>query len=125
MMLLIIILVFICIQQLLYLRHIHRQLEEWLVFIKDAHKTPQRNFFVKGNNILAEINFELNRILKESRRQFVKLQRAEAASHQLLSKALRIWNERSDTWKRWIYIPQRTRRNTFMWLIGKRWNYGN
>ncbi len=85
MMLLIIILVFICIQQLLYLRHIHRQLEEWLVFIKDAHKTPQRNFFVKGNNILAEINFELNRILKESRRQFVKLQRAEAASHQLLT----------------------------------------
>ena len=38
-----------------------------------------------GNNILAEINFELNRILKESRRQFVKLQRAEAASHQLLT----------------------------------------
>lgn len=80
-----IILVFVCIGGFCYILHIRKQLIEWLAFLKSVHETPERNLFVKGNDILAEINFELNGILKESRRQFVKLQRAEAANQQLLT----------------------------------------
>ncbi len=75
----------ICMAEFLYILRIRKQLAEWLVFLKNLHRTPERNFFVKGNDILADINFELNGILEESRRQFVKLQRAENANQQLLT----------------------------------------
>ncbi len=80
-----IVLAFICMGQLIYILHIRKQLAEWLVFLKNLHKAPERKFFVKGNDILADINFELNGILGESRRQIVKLRRAETANRQLLT----------------------------------------
>lgn len=76
---------FICIGEFFYILHIRKQLAEWLSFLKSLHRSPKRNSFVKGNDILADINFELNRVLEESRKQFVKLQRAEYANQQLLS----------------------------------------
>lgn len=80
-----IILGLVCIGGFCYIFHIRKQLTEWLIFLKSVHEAPERNLFVKGNDILAEINFELNGILKESRRQFVKMQRAETANQQLLT----------------------------------------
>ncbi len=80
-----IVLAFICMGQLIYILHIRKQLAEWLVFLKNLHKAPERKFFVKGNDILADINFELNGILGERRRQIVKLRRAETANRQLLT----------------------------------------
>lgn len=79
------VLVAVCILELGYIIHIRKQLSEWLGFLKEVHETPERNFFVKGNGILADINFELNAILEERRRQFVKLQRAENANRRLLT----------------------------------------
>ena len=80
-----VILIFGCTGELFYILHIRKQLGEWLGFLKNLNKAPERNSLVKGNGILADINFELNRILEESRRQFVKLQRAERANQQLLT----------------------------------------
>ncbi len=80
-----ILLVFICIGELFYILHIRNQLTKWLDFLKSVHQAPERNFFVKGNGILADINYELNSILENSRKQFVKLQKAETASKQLLT----------------------------------------
>ena len=80
-----VILIIVCMGELFYILHIRRQLGEWLCFLKGWHKTPERKSFVKGNTILADINFELNRILEESRRQLMKLQRAEQANQQLLT----------------------------------------
>lgn len=80
-----IVLVFICIGEFFYILHIRNQLTEWLNFLKSVHQKPERNFFVKGNGILADINYELNGILEKSRRQFIKLQKAETASRQLLT----------------------------------------
>lgn len=80
-----IILLFLCIGEFIYILHIQKQLAEWLDFLKSLHHAPKRNSFVKGNDILADINFELNRILEESRKQFVRLQRAESANQQLLT----------------------------------------
>ncbi len=40
---------------------------------------------MKGTGILAEINYELNGILEKNREQFVKLQRTEKSSQQLLT----------------------------------------
>ncbi len=77
--------VLVCLGEFLYIFRVRKQLAEWLEFLKSLHKAPERNSFVKGNGILADINFELNDILEESRRQFVKLQRAEQANRQLLT----------------------------------------
>lgn len=85
MMVLTIILAFICIGEFYYILHIQKQLAAWLDFLKSVPETPKRNSFVKGNNILADINFELNSILEEYRKQFVRLQRAETANQQLLT----------------------------------------
>ncbi len=80
-----VILIIVCMGELFYILHIRRQPGKWLCFLKGWHKTPERKSFVKGNTILADINFELNRILEESRRQLMKLQRAEQANQQLLT----------------------------------------
>ena len=82
---LVIILTVVCAGEFLYLLHIRKQLAGWLEFLKNLPKAPMRNSFVKGNRLLAEINFELNAILAKSRGQFVKLQQAENANHQLLT----------------------------------------
>ena len=84
-MVLYIVFVGVCIVQFCYIINIRKQLNEWHVFLKNVHDTPKRKSFVKGNNILAKINFELNGILEENREQFVKLQRAENANKQLLT----------------------------------------
>lgn len=80
-----VILIFICMGELYYIFRCRKQLEEWLAFLKSVQESPERKLFVKGNHILADINFELNGILKENRRQFAKLQRAETANQQLLT----------------------------------------
>lgn len=79
------VLVFFCIGEVFYILHIRKQLAEWLEFLKSVNKAPRRNYFVKGNSILADINFEINGILEENRKQLVKLQRAEAANRQILT----------------------------------------
>ncbi|RKJ68221.1 hypothetical protein [Roseburia sp. 1XD42-69] len=56
-----IILLFLCIGEFIYILHIQKQLAEWLDFLKSLHHAPKRNSFVKGNDILADINFELTR----------------------------------------------------------------
>lgn len=80
-----IILVLICIGESIYIFRIRKQLTEWLLFLKSLHLAPKQYSFIKGKDILADINFELNRILEESRKQFIKLQRAEHANQQLLT----------------------------------------
>ena len=82
---LVIILTVVRMGEFLYLLHIRKQLAGWLEFLKNLPQAPMRNSFVKGNRLLAELNFELNTILAKSRGQFVKLQQAENASHQLLT----------------------------------------
>ncbi len=85
MMALYLVLILICFGGLLYILRIRKQLTEWLVFLRKVHESPERNSFVKGTGILAEINYELNGILEKNREQFVKLQRAEKSSQQLLT----------------------------------------
>lgn len=80
-----IVIVLICIGQFCYIFHMRKQLAEWLDFLRGVHETPKQHSFVKGNGILADINFVLNGILEENRRQLVKLQRAEIANQQLLT----------------------------------------
>ncbi len=80
-----VVLMFLCLGGLFYILRIRRQLTQWLVFLKKVQEIPERNSFVKGNGILADINYELNSILEKNREQFVKLQRAENASQQLLT----------------------------------------
>ncbi len=80
-----IVIVLICIGQFCYIFHVRKQLAEWLDFLRGVHETPKQHSFVKGNGILADINFVLNGILEKNRRQLVKLQRTEIANQQLLT----------------------------------------
>ena len=81
----VIVLLLICVGALGYIVHIRRQLAEWRAYLKAVREEPQRKLFVKGDGLLAEINFELNDILAENRRQLVRLHKAEAANRQLLT----------------------------------------
>ena len=78
---LILILISVCAGELCYILHIQRQLQQWLIFLRGLRTAPRQNSFVKGNSILADINFELNAILEEGRGRLVKLRRAENLSH--------------------------------------------
>lgn len=75
----------VCVGELWYILRTRRQLARWLAFLKALHESPNQNSFTKGDDLLAGINFELNRILAEGRRQFTKLQKAEHAGRQLLT----------------------------------------
>ena len=61
-----VILIFICMGELYYIFRCRKQLEEWLAFFISFQEYPERKLFVKGNHILADINFELNGILRKT-----------------------------------------------------------
>lgn len=82
---LIVLLCCLCVGQGWYLRRTRRQLSEWLAYLKSAKTSPERKSFVQGKGLLAEINFEMNDILEEKRKQLVKLRRAEEANKQILA----------------------------------------
>ena len=79
------ILCILCIGQAMYVYHIRKQLSEWLDYLKNIRKAPEQKSFVKDRGILAEINYEMNDILAESRKQFVRLIKAEEANKQILT----------------------------------------
>lgn len=82
---LIMILAAACIGALLYIVRMRKQLTEWRAYLQAVREAPERKQFVKGEGLLAEINFELNDILAQNRRELVRLQRAETANRQLLT----------------------------------------
>lgn len=79
------ILCIICIGQAIYIHHVRRQLSEWLNYLKNNRNVPEQKNFVKGEGILAEINYEINNMIEENRRQFLKLTKAEKANKQILT----------------------------------------
>lgn len=82
---LIVLLCCLCAGQGWYLWRIRRQLSEWLAYLKSTKASPERKSFVQGKGLLAEINFEMNDILEENRKQLVKLRRAEEANKQIMA----------------------------------------
>lgn len=75
----------VCIGQAMYIRHIRKQLSEWLDYLKNIKRAPQQKSFIKDRGMLAEINYEMNDILEENRDQFIKLIKAEEANRQMLT----------------------------------------
>lgn len=81
----IILLCALCIGQGWYLWLVRKQLREWLFYLKSVKNSPERKSFVKGNGLLAKINYEINDILEENRNSLVKLKRAEDANGRMLT----------------------------------------
>lgn len=79
---------------------------------------------MKGTGILAEINYELNGILEKNREQFVKLQRTEKSSQQLLTDLSH--DVRTPLASLVGYLESldsqtaKEKRSIFMWPTGKR-----
>ncbi len=79
------ILCIVCVGQAAYIYHVRRQLLEWLNYLKDIRNAPWQKYFVRDKGVLAEINYEINDILEENRKQFRKLTKAEEANKQILT----------------------------------------
>lgn len=79
------ILCLICILQGIRLHSVKKQLSEWLAFLKSVKTSPMQKHFVKGNGLLAKINYEMNDILEENRKQLIRSAKAEEASKQILT----------------------------------------
>lgn len=75
----------VCAVQAIYLRHIGKQLAEWLEYLKSVRTAPNQKNFIKSKGVVAEINYEMNAILEENRKQLIKLTKAEAANQQILT----------------------------------------
>lgn len=75
----------ICIVQAARLCHIRKQLSEWLDYLKKIRTSPAQKYFTGGNKILAQINYEINEILDENRKQLINLKKAETANRQILT----------------------------------------
>lgn len=68
-----------------YVYHIRKQLTEWVEYLKSIKNSPEQKVFVKGKGLLAEINYEMNSILEENRKQFIKLNNSEEENKQILT----------------------------------------
>lgn len=79
------ILITICIIQTIYISHIRNQLFQWLDYLKTVRTSPAQKFFIKDNRLLAEINYEINDILDENRKQLIELTNAEMTNRQILT----------------------------------------
>lgn len=79
------ILAVLCVSQAVYIHRMDRQLSEWLAYLKSIASAPWQKNFVKGKGPLAEINYEINMLMEENRKQLLKLTRAEEASKQILT----------------------------------------
>lgn len=85
MIIIMLILCIICITQAIYIHHINKQLLEWLDYLKSIKIFPEQKNFIKNKGLLAEINFKMNDILSENRKQFIKLTKAEDTNRQILT----------------------------------------
>lgn len=81
----IVILLCICLLQLIYIKRMHRQLEEWLSDLKEIHSSPYQKLFTTNKGILSDITFELNGILSDNRKQIGQLKKADTANKQMLT----------------------------------------
>jgi len=79
------ILCIICGLQAVYIHYNRKQLSEWLDYLKNMQNAPEQKNFVKGKGLLAEINYQLNDVLDDCRKQFIRLTKAEEANKQILT----------------------------------------
>lgn len=75
----------VCIEQTIYIHRTNIQLSEWLDYLKSVKKAPEQKSFVKTKGILSEINYALNDILEETRKQFITSAKSEEANKQILT----------------------------------------
>lgn len=75
----------LCIAQAVYIHRVNRQLSDWLDYLRSIKNAPWRKNFTKGRGVLPAINYEINSILDENRKQLVKLAKAEDANRQILT----------------------------------------
>lgn len=78
-------LLLVCVAMAVSMLRAKRQWAEWLGYLRAVRDTPERKVFVKGRGVLAEINYEINGILEENRKQLLRLAEAEAANKQVLT----------------------------------------
>ncbi len=74
-----------CAGQAVYIYHSKKQLSGWLDYLRNVKNAPEQKHFVKAKGILSEINYTLNDILEENRKQLVKSAKAEEANKQILT----------------------------------------
>lgn len=79
------ILCILCAVEGIFLYRMHKQLNEWFIFLQSIKEAPARKNFVKGRGLLAGINYAMNDVLEENRNRLTQLTRAEEANKLLLT----------------------------------------
>lgn len=81
----IVILFCLCSGQFLYIRRIKKQEQDWLNILRGIQGGERDKLFAKGNGQIADISYELNKIIDTNLIQIAQLKKADEANKQILT----------------------------------------
>ncbi|MBU5333429.1 HAMP domain-containing histidine kinase [Anaerocolumna aminovalerica] len=81
----IVILFCLCSGQFLYIRRIKKQEQDWLNILRGIQGGDRDKLFAKGNGQIADISYELNKIIDTNLIQIAQLKKADEANKQILT----------------------------------------
>ncbi|WP_097015735.1 sensor histidine kinase [Anaerocolumna aminovalerica] len=81
----IVILFCLCFGQFLYIRRIKKQEQDWLNILRGIQGGDRDKLFAKGNGQIADISYELNKIIDTNLIQIAQLKKADEANKQILT----------------------------------------
>nr|WP_308743346.1 HAMP domain-containing sensor histidine kinase [uncultured Anaerocolumna sp.] len=81
----IVILFCLCFGQFLYIRRIKKQEQDWLNILRGIQGGERDKLFAKGNGQIADISYELNKIIDTNLIQIAQLKKADEANKQILT----------------------------------------
>lgn len=75
----------LCIGQFLYIRRMKKQEQDWLNILRSIQRGERDKLFAKGNGQIADISYELNKIIDTNLIQITQLKKADEANKQILT----------------------------------------
>ena len=77
--------ILLCIGQFIYICHTKNQLRNWLDVLRGIKRGEQGKLFVKNKGLMADISYEINDVMENSKEQIALLMKTEEANKQILT----------------------------------------
>ena len=81
----IIILLFLCTGQFIYIYRMKKQEKNWLDVLHGIRRGEQEKIFTRNKGLMADISYELNGIIEANQAQIVLMKKADEANKQILT----------------------------------------
>lgn len=81
----IIILLFLCTGQFIYIYRMKKQEKNWLAVLHGIRRGEQEKIFTRNKGLMADISYELNGIIEANQAQIVLMKKADEANKQILT----------------------------------------